>query len=62
MFDRATAPAHLEIFRSLAATCCSFELKAGRDLLRNKDRIASLIAPEVLLQEWLLRDKEVAWA
>ena len=62
MFDRATAPAHLEIFRSLAATCCSFELNAGRDLLRNGVRIASLLAPEVLLEEWLSMNKEAAWA
>ena len=62
MFDRATAPAHLEVFRSLAATCCSFELNAGRDLLRNGVRIASLLAPEVLLEEWLWMNKEPAWA
>ena len=62
MFDRATAPAHLEIFRSLAATCCNFELNAGRDLLRNGVRIASLLAPEVLLEEWLSMNKEAAWA
>ena len=62
MFDRATAPAHLEIFRSLAATCCSFELSAGRDLFRNWDRIASLIDPEVLLEEWLSINREAAWA
>jgi len=62
MFDRATAPAHLEIFRSLAATCRSFELNAGRDLLRNGVRIASLLAPEVLLEEWLSMNKEAAWA
>ena len=48
MFDRATAPAHLEIFRSLAAACCGFELSAGRDLLRDPARIASLLAPEAL--------------
>jgi hypothetical protein len=60
MFDRATAPAHLEIFRSLAATSCSFELKAGRDLLRNRDRIASLIAPDVLMEKWLSINDERA--
>jgi hypothetical protein len=62
MFDRATASAHLGTFRSLAASCWGFELKAGRDLLRNKQRIASLIAPEVLRQEWLLMKKDGTWA
>jgi hypothetical protein len=52
MFDRPTAPAHLEMFRSLAATCFGFELKAGRDLLRDRKQLASLIAPEALLEAW----------
>jgi hypothetical protein len=55
MLDRLMAPAHLEIFRSLAATCCGFELRAGREMFRAGSNIASLIAPEVL-------SKEEAWA
>jgi hypothetical protein len=43
MFDQSTAPAHLEMFRALAATCSGFEMRAGRDLLRNPDLMASLI-------------------
>jgi hypothetical protein len=61
MFDHATAPAHLGIFRSLATSCYGFELKAGRDLLRSKRRIASLIAPEVLREEWLLMKRDGTW-
>jgi hypothetical protein len=48
MFDQATASAHLEMFRSLAASCAGYELSAGRDLLRNRGRLAELIAPEAL--------------
>jgi hypothetical protein len=50
MFDQATAAAHLEMFRSLAETCSAFELRAGRDLIRNRRRVAALIAPEALVE------------
>lgn len=48
MFDRATAPVHLEAFRSLAAKCPGFELQAGRDLFHDRERLASLLDPEKL--------------
>ena len=50
MFDQATAAAHLEMFRSLAETGSACELRAGRDLSRNRRRVASLIAPEALVE------------
>jgi hypothetical protein len=61
MFDRATAPTHLEVFRSLAASCRSFKLSAGRELFRNGELVASLIAPENLLEEWSSTCKEDRW-
>jgi hypothetical protein len=62
MLDRSMAPVHLEIFRSLAATCCGFELRAGREMFRNRSNITSLIAPEVLRNECRSINKEEAWA
>jgi hypothetical protein len=62
MFDQATASAHLETFRSLAATCRSFELKAGPELIQDGDRLASLIAPEALCETWLSFNKDERWA
>jgi hypothetical protein len=61
MFDQATAPAQLDVFRSLAATSYSFELKAGRDLFRNGERFASLIAPDVLREKWLSMNRNERW-
>lgn len=62
MLDQAMAPACLEVFRTLAATCCGFELRAGRDLLRNANDVTSFIAPEVLHNECLAASKEDTWA
>jgi hypothetical protein len=59
MFDQAMAPMQLDIFRSLAATCCGFELRAGHDLVRNGDRITSFIAPEALHE---LAGRKETWA
>jgi len=50
MFDQLTATAHLEIFRSLAASCCSFELNAGRDLFCNGKRFAAHLDPDRLME------------
>jgi hypothetical protein len=62
MFDQAMGSAHLEILRALAAKSYSFELKAGRDLLDDSDRIASLFAPEVLMEKWLSVNRNSRWA
>jgi hypothetical protein len=48
MFDHTTAKAHLEIFRSLAASCHSFELHAGHDLFRDGSKLAALLDPDRL--------------
>jgi len=61
MFDQETASAHLGIFRSLAAKCFGFELKAGRELFRNGSQLSSLIAPEALRQKWFSM-KDEKWA
>jgi hypothetical protein len=61
MFDRATAPAHLDTFRTLAATCSSFELRAGREVFRDSGRLASLIAPAVLHEKWFSAKRDEAW-
>jgi hypothetical protein len=52
MFDHATAKAHLEVFRSLAASCCSFELNAGRDLFRDGNQLAALLDSDRLAELW----------
>jgi hypothetical protein len=52
MFDRATAARHLQVFRSLAMRCLSFELSAGRDLLLDRVRLASLLDPTRLRGLW----------
>jgi hypothetical protein len=48
MLDQAMAPAHLETFRCLAATCCGFELRAGREMFRDGSDLTSFIAPDAL--------------
>ena len=47
-FDQSSAPDQLGVFCSLAESCRTFELRAGRDVFRNGDRLASLLAPGVL--------------
>ena len=47
-FDQSSAPDHLGVFSSLAESCRTFELRAGRDVFRNGARLASLVAPSVL--------------
>ena len=47
-FDRSSAPDQLGVFRALAESCRTFELKAGRDVFRNGNRLASLISPNIL--------------
>jgi hypothetical protein len=47
-FDQSSAPHQLGVFCSLAESCRTFELKAGRDVFRNGSRLASLLAPSVL--------------
>ena len=47
-FDQSSAPDQLELFRSLAESCRTFELRAGRDVFRNGNRLVSLLAPSVL--------------
>ena len=47
-FDQSSAPDQLGVFRSLAESCRTFELRAGRDVFRNGARLASLLAPSVL--------------
>jgi hypothetical protein len=51
MLDQATAAAHLEVFRALAASCCSFELRAGHDAY-DGGRLARLLDPEALIEQW----------
>ncbi len=52
MLDRATASVHLELFRELAATCFGFEWRAGRDVRSNGERVAQLLIPEKLMEQW----------
>jgi hypothetical protein len=47
-FDEFSAPIQLAIFRSLAESCHTFELRAGRDVFRNGNRLLSLLAPSAL--------------
>jgi len=47
-FDELSAPDQLDIFRSLAESCRTFELRAGRDVFRNGDRLISFLGPSVL--------------
>lgn len=46
--DRETAATHINVYRSLAHSCYSFELQAGRDLLENPSRLGNLLKPENL--------------
>lgn len=46
--DRETASTHINVYRSLAHSCYSFELQAGRDLLENPSRLGNLLKPENL--------------
>jgi hypothetical protein len=50
--DRETAAAQLDLFRSTAATCYSFELSAGRDLLQDRQRLVDMLAPDRLMECW----------
>jgi hypothetical protein len=47
-FDQSSAPDQLGVFCSLAESCRTFELRAGRDVFRNGNRLASLLAPSML--------------
>jgi hypothetical protein len=44
-FDQSSAPDQLGVFRALSESCRTFELKAARDVFRNGNRLASLLAP-----------------
>lgn len=46
--DRETAATHINVYRSLAHSCYSYELQAGRDLLENPSRLGNLLKPENL--------------
>lgn len=46
--DRETASMHINVYRSLAHSCYSYELQAGRDLLENPSRLGNLLKPENL--------------
>ncbi len=50
-FDQDTARDQLETYRSLTEHCRTFELKAGRDVFRNPDRLGSVLAAKAL--EWV---------
>lgn len=46
--DRETAAEHINVYRSLANSCYSFELHAGRDLLENPRSLVNFLEPEKL--------------